>query len=341
MKNGKKLYSSKCQRKSVTKSKDFWTRKVGYVTAGAFKLSNQLIIDSLTIKALGKKTRVEILKALEERRMTQAELSQKLKVSETSISRHLKHLQKSGLVTYQDSGRKWKYIELTIKGTEVISSKKKLRNKLVFQLFTVMFFSLLMFTLLFETAKHSEEIKYFLGIEKKENYPKPTAQASAIPSPSPEITSIPAAIAPSPSLELASPSPDPTRSPTPSYSPTPSPSSAPTQFNFEISIEPASSTISPGDQTLATIIIHGVEPKTVALALTGCPEYTVCEIDTTTDVRNTNPRLRITTTAQTNIGNYQITVTAIRESITRDASYNFSVQNQWTVLTETFKTKYW
>ena len=82
---------------------------------------NDITVDRQTLKALGAETRVNILKELSRRKMTQAELAVKLGLSQASVNEHVRNLEQVGLVAQIDSqGRKWKYYELTPKGAAIV-----------------------------------------------------------------------------------------------------------------------------------------------------------------------------------------------------------------------------
>lgn len=84
---------------------------------------DDITVDRQTLKALGADTRVNILKALGERRKTQAELAHELRLSEAAVSEHLERLSEANLVQRAESASKsskWKYYELTPKGNGII-----------------------------------------------------------------------------------------------------------------------------------------------------------------------------------------------------------------------------
>ncbi len=80
-----------------------------------FKVSKRLL------KTLTVDTRTDILKALKNRPMTASELSRKLDKHVTTVSEHLKLLDKSGLVErVERPGRKWVYYKLTKPGQRIL-----------------------------------------------------------------------------------------------------------------------------------------------------------------------------------------------------------------------------
>ncbi len=81
---------------------------------------DEITIDRQTLKALATDTRISILKHLASRRMTQAELAQSIGISAPSVSEHVRSLSQAGLITTIDEGRKWKYFELTQKGSAIV-----------------------------------------------------------------------------------------------------------------------------------------------------------------------------------------------------------------------------
>ena len=81
-------------------------------------------LDSRTIKALASKSRIDILKALRERKHMQTELADYLSLSVPTIKEHLGALQEAELVERFDEGRKWKYYGLTKKGKAVLEPEE-------------------------------------------------------------------------------------------------------------------------------------------------------------------------------------------------------------------------
>lgn len=84
-----------------------------------------MIISSNELKALSSETRTEILKLLNERKYTLAELSKIKKVSAPSMKQQLKVLEENQLIYQLDEGRKWKYYSLSKKGKQLLESRKK------------------------------------------------------------------------------------------------------------------------------------------------------------------------------------------------------------------------
>ncbi|HII38688.1 TPA: winged helix-turn-helix transcriptional regulator, partial [Candidatus Micrarchaeota archaeon] len=76
-----------------------------------------IALDRNTLRALGADTRVKMLKLLGERRKMQAELAVELGLKPPSVREHLERLAEAGLVRRIESERKWKYYELTEKGS--------------------------------------------------------------------------------------------------------------------------------------------------------------------------------------------------------------------------------
>ncbi|MEW5955302.1 MAG: winged helix-turn-helix domain-containing protein [Candidatus Micrarchaeota archaeon] len=83
-------------------------------------MDGKIVIDRDTLRALGADTRVNILKKLGERRKTQAELAAELDLAAPSVKEHVQRLAQAGLVKRIESERKWKYYELTEKGTALV-----------------------------------------------------------------------------------------------------------------------------------------------------------------------------------------------------------------------------
>jgi len=82
-------------------------------------------IDRKALFALASETRIEILKKLDERRMTLTELSKELNMSKTAVKEHLDKLVQAGLIRKVDEGRKWMYYELTGKGKRILHPESR------------------------------------------------------------------------------------------------------------------------------------------------------------------------------------------------------------------------
>jgi len=83
-------------------------------------LNQKVILDNQSFRALSAESRVEILKSLNERRMTLSELSKRLELESSTIKEHCMILAKADLIKQIDEGRKWKYYELTGKGKSLL-----------------------------------------------------------------------------------------------------------------------------------------------------------------------------------------------------------------------------
>jgi len=84
-------------------------------------------IDRKALFALASETRIEILKKLDERRMTLTELSKELDMSKTAVKEHLDKLVQAGLIRKMDEGRKWMYYELTEKCRRILHPEGRIK----------------------------------------------------------------------------------------------------------------------------------------------------------------------------------------------------------------------
>ncbi|MBT4870405.1 MAG: winged helix-turn-helix transcriptional regulator [Candidatus Diapherotrites archaeon] len=84
-------------------------------------MSDKVILDGKSFKALSAQSRVSILKKLNERRMTLSELSKRIGLKGSTIKEHCNILLNAELITKIDEGRKWKYYELTGKGKQIVA----------------------------------------------------------------------------------------------------------------------------------------------------------------------------------------------------------------------------
>ncbi len=81
---------------------------------------DEVTVDRKTLKALGADTRINILKNLARKRMTQAELADALGISAPSVKEHMDQLVNVDLIEVNDTGRKWKYYSVTQKGKTIV-----------------------------------------------------------------------------------------------------------------------------------------------------------------------------------------------------------------------------
>ncbi len=132
---------------------------------------NKVTIDRRTLFALASETRIEILKKLDERRMTLTELSKKLDLSKTAVKEHLDKLVQAELVEKVDEGRKWMYYELTEKGRRILHPESK--TKII----------LLLSSVIASVSAGSFELYRFVVIK--------SAVSTSTPAPVPVPTSVP------------------------------------------------------------------------------------------------------------------------------------------------------
>lgn len=81
----------------------------------------KVTLDMETFKALASQTRLDVLRALDERRKTLSELAKELELNKATVHEHLQLLLATGLVRKRDDeGRKWIYYELTWSGERLL-----------------------------------------------------------------------------------------------------------------------------------------------------------------------------------------------------------------------------
>ncbi len=85
----------------------------------------KISLDSNVFKALSAKSRVDILKHLNNRKYTQSELSQLMNMKVPSVKEHLTELERAELVQKLDEGRKWKYYQLTHKAKSILRPEQQ------------------------------------------------------------------------------------------------------------------------------------------------------------------------------------------------------------------------
>ncbi len=120
---------------------------------------DQIVIDRQSLKAIAMLSRMDILKSLAKRRKMPSELSREVGLSPSTISEHLKILENAGLVTRQDTGKKWVYYSLTDKGAAVVGTGGSRTRIIVFTLvvlFAVSFVYILSLAPRTPGTEHSE-----------------------------------------------------------------------------------------------------------------------------------------------------------------------------------------
>jgi DNA-binding transcriptional ArsR family regulator len=81
-------------------------------------------LDRKSFEALAAQSRVKILKSLSVRRKTLSELAKELGLSVSTMKEHLDVLANAGLIIQRDEGRKWKYYDLTRKGSGIVAPRE-------------------------------------------------------------------------------------------------------------------------------------------------------------------------------------------------------------------------
>lgn len=99
------------------------------------------------VKALASDTKVAIMKSLAERRKMSAELSREKNLSPSTVTEHVKELERLGLVRRNATGHKWVYYELTDMGKSIVS-----RPKIPIQVFMMLCVGLVMIVVSFASV---------------------------------------------------------------------------------------------------------------------------------------------------------------------------------------------
>ncbi len=144
---------------------------------------------------------MEILKKLDERRMTLSELSRALNLSKATVKEHLNKLLEAGLVRRVEEGRKWKYYELTSEGRRILYPEE-VPLKLILSIFAALASMLVGVYELLRFKAYKVEKAFEVAVKKvptplPEKAPMPTPAKAPTPLPAPTKTPTPAAI-PSP-----------------------------------------------------------------------------------------------------------------------------------------------
>ena len=85
---------------------------------------DKVVLDRKSFEALAVDSRVRILKSLKQRRKTLSEIAQEMGMSVSGVKEHLETLEGADLVKKMDDGHKWKYYELTKKGSDLVAPKE-------------------------------------------------------------------------------------------------------------------------------------------------------------------------------------------------------------------------
>ena len=83
-------------------------------------MERRIVLDAESFRALSSETRVQLLKHLDEDRLTLTNLAKKMDLAKATVSSHLESLENAGLIRRIDEGRKWIYYSLTGKGKAVL-----------------------------------------------------------------------------------------------------------------------------------------------------------------------------------------------------------------------------
>jgi DNA-binding transcriptional ArsR family regulator len=86
-------------------------------------MEEKFLIDKETLKAIAVDTRLNILKLLSKKKYTLTDISNMLGLGNSTVSEHLEHLAKAGLVEKEETDRKWKYYSLTLKGRRFVEPR--------------------------------------------------------------------------------------------------------------------------------------------------------------------------------------------------------------------------
>ncbi|ADC65099.1 transcriptional regulator, ArsR family [Ferroglobus placidus DSM 10642] len=163
----------------------------------------RIALDRKVLFLLSSETRIEILKKLDERRMTLSELSRALNLSKTTVKEHLNKLLEAGLVRRVEEGRKWIYYELTPEGRIILHPEKVPMKTILSTLLAVASMLVGVYELLRFKA-YKVEKAFDVAVKK-------------VPTPLPEKAPVPAP------AKAPTPMPVPTKTPTPVAIPSPTP----------------------------------------------------------------------------------------------------------------------
>ncbi len=87
-------------------------------------MDDKITLDKKSFMALASESRIELLKKLDERRMTLSELARELQMSKPAVLKHLEKLIEAGLIKKNEDKRKWIYYSLTLKGKNILHPER-------------------------------------------------------------------------------------------------------------------------------------------------------------------------------------------------------------------------
>ncbi|HEX2022023.1 MAG TPA: winged helix-turn-helix domain-containing protein, partial [Candidatus Thermoplasmatota archaeon] len=85
---------------------------------------DRITLDRAVFKALASDTRLDILKALDERQKTVTELAKQLDLNKATVFEHLEKLAEVGLIQKLEDERKWVYWQLSWTGRRLLHPEK-------------------------------------------------------------------------------------------------------------------------------------------------------------------------------------------------------------------------
>lgn len=88
------------------------------------RVVDRITLDRESFKALASDTRLDILRALDERQKTVTELAKELDLNKATVFEHLETLVKVDLVQKLENERKWVYYQLSWKGRRILHPEK-------------------------------------------------------------------------------------------------------------------------------------------------------------------------------------------------------------------------
>lgn len=102
-----------------------------------------------------------------------------------------------------------------------------------------------------------------------------------------------------------------------------------TPFDFSVSVNPGSSTVTPGNsaQTNVTVTLLGGSSQNVALSHANCPPSSTCTFNPTSGNPTFKPTFTVATTSSTPIGTYNINITGAGDGKTRNTIYTLTVNS--------------
>ncbi|MBC7081532.1 MAG: winged helix-turn-helix transcriptional regulator [Thermoplasmatales archaeon] len=130
----------------------------------------KVVLEKDSFMALASDTRINLLKKLNERKMTVSELAKEMNISKPAVLKHLSKLCEAGLVKKIENERKWVYYAITQKGKNILYPDRAKIILLLSSSIALLFGGIIYMIKFYGKNEEVRIMKETLGSEAK-NYP--------------------------------------------------------------------------------------------------------------------------------------------------------------------------